>query len=56
VGWATADDVRVVIVTPLAYPDAASYDAAAEERLSQRTRQGLHEVAFGGAWGVPARL
>jgi len=46
------DDVRVVVVTPLAYPDAASYDEAAAERLSQRTRLELREVAFFGAWGA----
>jgi nitroreductase len=45
------DDVRVVIVTPLAYPLEASYDEAAKERLSQRTRKGLKEVAYFNKWG-----
>jgi nitroreductase len=45
------DDVRVVIVTPLAYPLEASYDLAAKERLSQRTRKSLKEVAYFNKWG-----
>ncbi len=45
------DDFRVVIVTPLAYPMEASYDEAAAERLSQRTRKGLKEVAYFNRWG-----
>ena len=47
------DDVRIVIVTPLAYPPEASYDEAAEERLGQRTRRGLKEVAYFDKWGEP---
>jgi nitroreductase len=47
------DDVRVVIVTPLAYPPGDSYDEAAEERLSQRTRKDLKEVAYFDRWGEP---
>ncbi len=47
------DDVRVVVATPLAYPRAASYDEAAAERLRERDRRGLEEVAFAGAWGAP---
>jgi nitroreductase len=47
------DDVRVVIVTPLAYPPGASYDEAAEERLGQRTRKDLKEVAYLNRWGEP---
>ena len=45
------DDFRVVIVTPLAYPPEPSYDQAAEERLGQRARKGLEEVAYFGRWG-----
>ena len=45
------DDVRVVVLTPLAWPDAASYEEAAAERLSQRTRLPLEDVVFEGAWG-----
>jgi nitroreductase len=47
----TPDDVRVVIATPLAYPLEGSYDEAAKDRLSQRTRKPLHEVAYAGKWG-----
>ena len=45
------DDVRVVVVTPLAYPDAPSYDEAAAERLTQRSRLAREAVVFAGAWG-----
>ncbi|MBW6454716.1 MAG: nitroreductase family protein [Trueperaceae bacterium] len=45
------DDVRVVVLTPLAWPDAASYQEAAAERLSQRTRLPFEEVVFEGFWG-----
>ena len=44
------DEVRVVIVTPLAYPPEASYDEAARERLSQRTRKPLSELVFYDRW------
>jgi len=44
------DDVRVVIATPLAYPLEASYDEAASERLSQRTRKCLKEVSYFNRW------
>jgi nitroreductase len=47
------DDVRVVIVTPLAYPLEASYDEAAEERLSQRTRRDPKETAYFNKWSEP---
>jgi nitroreductase len=45
------NDVRVVIVTPLAYPDADSYDEAARERLNQRSRKILQEIVYFGRWG-----
>ena len=44
------EDVRVVIATPLAYPQEASYDEAARERLSQRTRKDLKEVVYFDRW------
>lgn len=47
------DDFRVVIVTPLAYPLATSYDEAAKERLGQRTRKDVKEVAYLNQWGNP---
>ena len=47
------DDHRVVIVTPLAYPLEDSYDQAAEERISQRTRKDLSELAYVNRWGEP---
>jgi len=50
------DDVRVVIVTPLAYPLEASYDAAAEERLSRRTRKDLQEVVYFNKWDERASI
>jgi nitroreductase len=44
------DDFRVVITTPLAYPREGSYDDAAGDRLSQRTRLGFEEVVFFDQW------
>lgn len=44
------DDVRVVVATPLAYPLEATYDAAAEERLSQRTRMKYEDVVYINQW------
>jgi nitroreductase len=44
------DDVRVVIATPLAYPPEATYDEAARERLSRRTRKDLEEVVYFERW------
>lgn len=46
------DDFRVVIVTPLAYPSAASYEEAAKERLNQRTRKDAREIIYYNQWGV----
>jgi nitroreductase len=43
-------EMRVVIVTPLAYPLEGSYDAAARERLGERTRKDFNEVVFFDAW------
>ncbi len=45
------DNFRVVIVTPLAYPSAVSYEEAAKERLSQRTRKSTREVVYHNQWG-----
>ena len=47
------DDYRVVIVTPLAYPLEGSYDQAAEERIGQRSRKDLKELAYINRWGEP---
>ncbi len=43
-------DYRVVIVTPLAYPLEGSYDAAASQRLSERTRKDLKELVYTDQW------
>ncbi|MBN1514944.1 nitroreductase family protein [Candidatus Sumerlaeota bacterium] len=48
------EDVRVVIATPLAYPPGASYDEAAEEKLSQRSRKDMREIAYFNKWGEQA--
>jgi nitroreductase len=45
------DDVRVIVLTPLAYTDPPDYREAAAERLRERTRLPLSEVAFDGGWG-----
>ncbi len=44
------DEYRVVLATPLAYPVESSYDEAAEERLRERIRKSLDEIAFYGKW------
>ena len=44
------DEYRVVLTTPLAYPDEPSYEDAAEARLRERTRKSLDEIAFYGKW------
>ena len=45
------DDVRVIVLTPLAYPEPPDHPAAAAERLSQRTRLPLAEVVCDDGWG-----
>ena len=47
------DDVHVVITTPLAYPLEGSYDEAARDRLSQRTRKAYDEVVYYQQWVEP---
>ena len=47
------DEVRFIAATPLSYPSLDSYDEAARDKLSQRTRKNLKEVAFSNVWGEP---
>ena len=47
------DEVKFVIATPLAYPAGGSYEEAAQERLSQRTRKDLRELVYTNTWGKP---
>ncbi len=47
------DDVRVVIVTPLAYPLEGSYEAAAHDRLNERTRKDYDQVVYFNQWNEP---
>jgi nitroreductase len=44
------EDVRVVVATPLAYPRESSYDEAAAERLSIRTRKNIAELVYLNRW------
>ena len=44
-------EVGFVIATPLAYPTEGSYEKAAQERLSQRTRKDLKELVYSDVWG-----
>jgi nitroreductase len=46
-------EVRFVAATPLAYPAQASYEKAAQERLGQRTRKSVSEIAYSNEWGKP---
>lgn len=43
-------EVRFVAATPLAYPAGDCYDEAAREKLGQRTRKNLKELAFTNKW------
>ncbi|MFC1905605.1 nitroreductase family protein [Chloroflexota bacterium] len=45
------DDVRVIAITPLAYPPEASYNEAAKERLGQRERKSLKDITYFNKWG-----
>ena len=47
------DEVRFVVATPLAYPSEGSYEEAAQERLSQRTRKDRQELVYSNEWGRP---
>lgn len=47
------DEFRFIVATPLAYPAEGSYQEAAREKLSQRTRKSLKEVAYANVWGQP---
>jgi nitroreductase len=44
------EDVRAVVATPLAYPQDESYDQAASERLGNRTRKNIKELAYDNYW------
>jgi nitroreductase len=45
------NEVRFVVATPLAYPLETSYEEAAKERLSQRTRKNLQGMIYSDEWG-----
>ncbi len=47
---AIPDDYRVVLATPLAYPVESSYEEAAKERLRDRSRKDLGQIAYHGKW------
>lgn len=47
------DEMEFVIATPLGYPVDGSYEEAAQERLSQRTRKDLKELVYTNTWGKP---
>jgi len=44
------EDVRAVVATPLAYPLEASYDEAARDRLSMRTRKDMKDLVHYEYW------
>ena len=44
-------EVRFVCATPLAYPSEGSYEEAAQEKLSQRSRKDLQELVYLNTWG-----
>jgi len=41
------------LASPLAYPTGGSYEEAAREKLGQRTRKSLREVAYSNECGKP---
>ncbi|MDD5038539.1 MAG: nitroreductase family protein [Dehalococcoidales bacterium] len=43
--------VRLVAVTPLAYPAEGSYEEASKARRSERTRKEVKEFTYGNTWG-----
>ena len=47
------EDTRVILFTPLAYPQERSYGEAAAERLAARSRKNLNEFVYDGTWGNP---
>ena len=47
------DEMEFVVATPLGYPVEGSYEEAAQERLSQRTRKDLKELVYTNTWGKP---
>lgn len=47
------DEMEFVLATPLGYPTEGSYEQAAQEKLSQRTRKSLSEIAYSNKWGKP---
>ena len=44
------EDVRAVVATPLAYPRGESYNKAASERLSTRTRMDMKDLVYYDQW------
>lgn len=47
------EEVRFIAATPLSYPSDATYDEAASEKLGNRTRKKLQEIAYSETWGNP---
>lgn len=47
------EDEKFIILTPLAYPSPEDYDEAAKEKLEQRQRKPLGEIAYRNEWGKP---
>jgi nitroreductase len=45
------EEMKFIIATPLAYPVQGSYEQAAREKLSQRTRKSLQELVYYNEWG-----
>ena len=44
------DNIRVIVAMPVSYPAGNSYREAASERLGQRTRKDIKEIAFWDKW------
>jgi nitroreductase len=50
---AIPEEMEFIIATPLGYPLEDSYEEAAQERLKERTRKDLKELAYVNRWGTP---
>ncbi len=44
------EETRVVACTPISYPEGDNYDAAAQEKLGERTRKSLKEICYHERW------
>ncbi|MFC1910217.1 nitroreductase family protein [Chloroflexota bacterium] len=49
-------ELRFVLAIPVAYPTGSTYEEAAQEKLSERSRKKLDEIACSNSWGEPLSI